>query len=382
VPEFHEVLVVGAGPAGLATSRELARRGVEHRVLERGGGVGHTWAHLYDSLVLHTGRHLSGLPGMPIPATAPIFTPRPVFLAYLGDYAKRFDLPIQTNADVVAAERVDGEWLIRLRGSDAMRCAVLVVATGVVANPYVPQIPGRNVCGARVIHSVDYLRPADRQNKRVLIVGAGNSAGEIAVELARAGARVTLAIRSGATIVPRQLFGIPLQYVSVVLGVLPRPVVEKLTRVVGRLRGKPVLPAPRRGPCPRVPLIGLALADLIRTAAIQVCGGITAFTPAGVRFDDGSEASFDEVILATGYRTAVGFLDRAVTIDSCGFPKRSDRVTSADQTNLFFVGHRYDVRGAIFNMRHDARLAAALIAQTRRGTGRTSTGTAPAPSGR
>jgi cation diffusion facilitator CzcD-associated flavoprotein CzcO len=233
-----------------------------------------------------------------------------------------------------------------------------------------------------VIHSVDYLRPAGRQNARVLIVGSGNSAGEIAVELARTGAIVTLAIRSGAIIVPRELLGVPIQYVSVVLGVLPRPIVNMLTRGVGRLRGKPVLPAPRPGPCPKVPLIGLALADLIRRGAIHVRGGLAAFTSKGVRFDDGSEESFDEVILATGYRTAVRFLGRAVTVDSCGFPKRSDRVTSAHQPDLYFVGHKYDVRGAIFNMRHDARLAAAHITRTRRGSARTSIGTAPAASGR
>jgi putative flavoprotein involved in K+ transport len=354
-------------------------------MLERGDAVGHTWANLYDSLVLHTGRHLSGLPGMPIPPTAPIFTPRPVFVTYLRDYAQRFNLPVQTNADVTGVERAaadDAAWLIRLRSGDQMRCGALIVATGVVANPFVPQIAGREGCGARVIHSVDYLRPGDRQNTRVLIVGAGNSAGEIAVELARAGASVTLAIRSGATIVPREILGVPIQYLSVVLGVLPRPLLERITRMVGRLKGAPVLPPPRGGPCPRVPLIGLTLADLIRTGAIQVRGGIAAFTKAGVRFDDGSEAGVDEVILATGYRTAVGLLDGAVTIDSCGFPRRSDRVTSADQPNLYFVGHRYDVRGAIFNMRHDARLAAARIIQTRRDTARTSIGTAPTQSGR
>jgi cation diffusion facilitator CzcD-associated flavoprotein CzcO len=382
VSETLDVVVVGAGPAGLATSHELTRDGVEHRVLERGDRVGYTWANLYDSLVLHTGRHLSGLPGMPIPSTAPLFTPRPVFLDYLGNYAKKFELPVRINADVVSAERASGEWLIRLKSGEMMRSRALVVATGVVANPFVPQIPGRDLFGARVIHSVDYLRPDGRQGRRVLIVGAGNSAGEIAVELARAGARVTLAIRSGATIVPRELFGVPMQYFSVVLGLLPRPIVEQLSRGVGRMRGPAVLPPPKSGPCPRVPLIGLVLADLVRSGTIAVRGGIAELTGTGARFDDGAEASFDEVILATGYRTAIGFLDGAVTIDGCGFPKRTDRVSSADQPDLYFAGHRYDVRGAIFNMRRDARTIASRITGRRRDTARTSTGTPPARSGR
>ena len=92
----HEAIVVGAGPAGLATSRELARAGVEHRVLERGDQVGYTWANLYDSLVLHTGRHLSALPGLAFPSGTPLFPPRRDFLDYLHRYASTFSLPIET----------------------------------------------------------------------------------------------------------------------------------------------------------------------------------------------------------------------------------------------------------------------------------------------
>jgi cation diffusion facilitator CzcD-associated flavoprotein CzcO len=319
---------------------------------------------------------------MRIPATAPMFTPRAVFHRYLEDYARRFDLPVELKADVVSARRSNGTWLVRLRSCRDVRCRALVVATGVVANPFVPAIDGRDRFGGRVIHSVDYLRPGDRAGKRIVIVGAGNSAGEIAIELAHAGAHVTLAIRSGATIVPRELFGVPIQYVSVALGLLPRPVVDQLTLAVARLRGRPVLPPPRPGLCRRVPLIGLRLAELIRSGAIQVRRGIASFTSAGVQFEGGCEEPFDEAILATGYRTAVRFLDGLVTIDACGFPQRVDRVTSRDQPALYFVGHRYDVRGAIFNMRRDARLVALRITQARRDTARTSTERAPAPSGR
>jgi putative flavoprotein involved in K+ transport len=76
----HYAVVIGAGPAGLATSRELGRRGIDHVVLERGEALGHTWAHLYDSLVLHTGKHLSSLPGLPFPRTTRLFPSRHDFL--------------------------------------------------------------------------------------------------------------------------------------------------------------------------------------------------------------------------------------------------------------------------------------------------------------
>src|SRR6186713_1076233 len=96
-----DAVVIGAGPGGLATSRELKRRGVEHAVLERGDAPAHTWANLYDSLVLHTGKHMSALPGLRFPDSTPLFPPRAEFVEYLRRYATTFELPIRTNAEVV-----------------------------------------------------------------------------------------------------------------------------------------------------------------------------------------------------------------------------------------------------------------------------------------
>src|SRR3989442_1977349 len=108
MPEPGRVVAVGAGPAGLATSQQLRARGVPHRVLERGDAVGHTWANLYDSLTLHTGKHMSSLPGMPFPHSAPLFVPRREFLDYLRRYAERFELPVDTGRDVERMSRTDG----------------------------------------------------------------------------------------------------------------------------------------------------------------------------------------------------------------------------------------------------------------------------------
>jgi putative flavoprotein involved in K+ transport len=378
----HEAVIVGAGPAGLATSRELTRAGVDHRVLEAGDQAGHTWARLYDSLVLHTGRHLSALPGLPLPSALPIFVPRRDFLDYLHRYADTFRLPIETGVEVTAAARADDRWRLRLRSGADVEARHLIVATGIVAQPHVPAIPDRDRFDGRVIHSVDYRRPDGRSGKRILVVGAGNSASEIAVELAREGADVSLAVRTGAVIVPRDVLGIPIQYLSVVLSPLPRPLVQRLTTIVGGLRGPRVLPVPPRSPCPKVPVIGLALADALRAGTIRLFGGVDAFTATGVRFADGSERPFDEVILATGYRAAVGFLDGTIQVDACGFAKRRGRVTSADRPDLYFVGHNYDARGGLFNIARDARQAARVLTNRLRDTARTSTGTPPAPSER
>jgi cation diffusion facilitator CzcD-associated flavoprotein CzcO len=380
----HPVVVVGAGPAGLATSAELRRRGIEHVVLERGDTVGHSWKNLYDSLTLHTGKHLSALPGMSFGRSVPLFPSRSDFVDYLHRYADVLELPIETGRTVTALERRncrsldyardDGdewlvrdsdEWLVRTDRGD-ITARDVVVATGIIASPRVPVIPGRERFRGRVMHSVEYRRPAEFANRRVLIVGVGNSGGEIASELANSGARVTIAVRSGANVVPRQIAGIPVQYLSFAMRALPARVRTALAGLVGRMtelrRGKPVLPKPAHGPLDAIPLIGFHLVDAIRAGKVAVRGGVVALTGTGAQFTDGAEEPFDDVILATGFTAALAPLGDLVRRDAKGFADRSDRVTSADQPHLYFVGHSYDATGGLYNIRRDSVLAAERIA--------------------
>jgi cation diffusion facilitator CzcD-associated flavoprotein CzcO len=356
-----EVLVVGAGPAGLATSRELSIRGVDHLVLERGPRAGHSWERLYDSLRLHTGKHLSALPGLSFPRDVPLFPGRKDVVRYLQRYAEEFGVPLLPGCEVSALERAGSEWLAHTCNGSLTARAV-VVATGIVASPRVPEFPGRREYGGRVIHSVEYRRPGPFQGRRVLVVGVGNSGGEIASELARAGAKVTVSVRSGANVVPLTLLGLPIQYAAYAIRRLPEAARRRVADAVGLLtrlrRGPPVLPRPEYGPLDAIPLIGFHLVDEIRAGRVQVRGGIERFTPEGVRFADGSRDAFDDVILATGFTPALGLLDGLVRRDDRGFALRTDRVTSADRPNLFFVGQNYDSLGGIVNICRDAVLAA------------------------
>jgi cation diffusion facilitator CzcD-associated flavoprotein CzcO len=176
----ERALVIGAGPAGLATSAALARAGVSHRVIERGSAVGHTWENLYDSLTLHTAKRFSALPGLPFPTSTPTFPTRRDFLDYLARYADTFRVPLETRADVTAVARAADGWIVRTAAGAQMRARALVIATGIVANPYEPAIPDRDRFRGRVLHSASYRRPDAFVGQRVLVVGAGNSAGEIA----------------------------------------------------------------------------------------------------------------------------------------------------------------------------------------------------------
>jgi cation diffusion facilitator CzcD-associated flavoprotein CzcO len=364
--EQVSVVVVGAGPAGLAASAELRRRGVDHRLLERGARVGDSWRRLYDSLTLHTGKHLSALPGLRLGRGVPLFVPRDVFVAYLERYARVFALPVELNRPATRVHRDDTGWLIETP-SGSIRARALVVATGIIPNPRAPHFEGRERFRGQVVHSVEYRRPEEFVGRRVLVVGVGNSGGEIASELARAGAKVTVAVRTGAHVVPRDVLGVPVQYLSLLLRGLPRAARNGIARAFARIaalrRGPPVLPRPAHGPLDAIPLIGFHLVDAIREGLVAMRGGVAAFTEDGVRFTDGRAESFDTVILATGFAPALDPLRGLVRLDERGFARRSDRVTSADQPDLFFVGHNYDAAGGLFNIARDARLAARRIVE-------------------
>ncbi|HVR43831.1 MAG TPA: NAD(P)/FAD-dependent oxidoreductase [Thermoanaerobaculia bacterium] len=358
------VVVIGAGPAGLAASHELKRRGIEHRVLERGASVGTSWRGLYDSLVLHTGRHLSHLPGMRFPRGTPLFPPRDALVSYLERYAG--GLPVETRCAVHRVTRVNQTWRV-LSSRGEIRAGAIVVATGIISNPRVPRLPGSEEFGGPIRHSVEYLRAEACERRRILIVGTGNSANEIATELAAHGARVSVAVRSGANVVPREILGIPIQYLAALVRRLPAPVRRSVVGAVGAVtewrNGPSPFPRPPYGPLDSIPMIGTGLVRAIREGRIALRGGIERLTGRGARFADGTEEEFDEILLATGFDPAIEILGGLVRLDERRFARRRDRVVSLDQPNLYFIGHNYDSAGALWNIRRDAPLIAERLSR-------------------
>jgi putative flavoprotein involved in K+ transport len=360
------VLIVGAGPAGLATAYELSRRQIQYRLFERGPTLGNSWVNAYDSLRLHTGRHMSVLPGPGYPSGTPLFPSRDQFVSYLRDYADRASIRVETGRNVTALRRNDDAWIADVDGAQ-VRGSAVVMAAGIMSNPLSPDIPGREDFQGEIIHSVDYRRPDVYRNKRVLVVGVGNSGGEIASELGTNSADVTLLVRQGANVVPRTIGGIPIQYLAVLVRRLPqggRKVVASLLRRLSELRiSSEILPRPPWTALERIPVIGFHLIEAIRDRKVTVkLGSIDRFDRTGVVFGDGSHQEFDAVILATGFAPALDPLGDLIRRDERGFAMRTDNVTSADQPGLWFVGMRYDTTGAIANINQDAQLVGRRLA--------------------
>ncbi len=365
------VTIVGAGPAGLATAASLKRRGIAYRLLERGDSLGHSWVNLYDSLRLHTGKHLSHLPGYRFAARTSLFPSREEFVRYLRDYARHFGIVVEAGKDVAGVTKAGNGWRVTTADGEWHDASAVVMSTGIIANPRVPSLRGQHRFRGRVMHSVEYRRPNEFIGQRVLVVGVGNSGGEIGAELARAGAHVTALVRTGANVVPLMLAGLPIQYVAYVMRWLPRGarerIIGRVQRIMEKRHGPPVLPRPPYSALDAIPLIGFHLVEAIREGLIEVHqGAIAELSESGVRFSDATEAAYDVVLLATGFGAALAPLGDRVRIDAKGFALRSDRVTSADHERLYFVGHNYDSTGGLSNIRRDARLVAERIARASR----------------
>jgi cation diffusion facilitator CzcD-associated flavoprotein CzcO len=359
-PRHLPAIVVGAGPAGLATSHELARHGIDHLVFERGDSVAASWRCFYTSLVLHTGKHLSSLPGLPFGRNDPLFVPRAQFIAYLERYAESERLPVRTGIEVRAATPTEDGWRLET-SSGSWDCGVLVVATGIATSPRSVQFAGHDTFTGTVRHSVAYRDPAPFLGRRVLVVGAGNSGAEIAAELGAAGVETTIAVRSGVIVVPLTVAGVPSQYLGIALRRLPRTIATPIARAVvalGVRRRRDGLPRSDADPLGVIPIVGLHLSDAIRAGRVRLRGGVVSLGPSSATFMDGSEVPVDDIILAVGFRSAIGWLDPFVGRDERGFARRRDRVASIEQPRLLFVGHTYDAGGGLVNIRRDSRLAA------------------------
>jgi cation diffusion facilitator CzcD-associated flavoprotein CzcO len=342
-----DAIIVGAGPAGLACAVTMRAAGLGVTVLEKADGVGAVWRRHYDRLHLHTDRNRSGLPGLAMPKAYPTYPSRAQMVEYLESYAARFDIKPVFNTTVSRIRRDGAQWCADANGG-TITAPVVVVATGIADAPYRPSWPGLELYRGAVVHSSEYRNPAPYQGKRVLVVGFGNSGGEIALDLANAGIDVALAVRGHVQILPRELLGFPILAWAILYQHLPARVVDLvnapiLRLAVGRIEDLGLRRA-AKGPRQmveedgRVPLIDIGTLGKIRDGAIKVRGGIGRLTSEGVMFDDASSERFDTIILATGFRPDLRQLlpDVKGVFDGHGMPLVTGQATEAP--GLYFCG--------------------------------------------
>ena len=339
----HDVVVAGAGQAGLAVGYFLARQGNQYVILEAGSQLGSAWRSRWDSLKLFTSRRYSGLPGMPFSGDPERYAGRDEVAHYLERYAEEFSLPVELNSPVREVVAIDGRFRIEVDGR-SLTSDQVVVATGAFQTPYVPPFAGRLASEVVQMHSTGYRRVEDIPDGTVLVVGGGNTGFQIAEDLAPV-RDVHLSIGSRQTPLPQRLFGRDIFWSLSALGVLNKTIE---TRIGQRLKA-------------RLPLIGSSRGKIQR-AGVRLHPRATAAFGRTITFGDGSTLDVDAVIWATGFRNDYSWI-KAPIFDEQGRPRHRRGVTEVP--GLYFIGLEWQwTRGSalIGWVKDDAQFIAEQIA--------------------
>lgn len=365
-----QTVIIGASAAGLAVARCLEEAGDRPILIEAEAQVGTMWRNAYRRLHLHTPRGRSGLPHLPMPASYPRYPSRQQVVDYLEAYAAALKTPPRFGVRATAVRRDGARWQVETPVED-LGADMVVIATGNTRVPDRPTWPGMDQYGGRLLHSADYRSGADFAGQRVLVVGFGNSACEIAVDLSEQGAAPSLAVRGAVNVIPRELLGIPIVQFGLIQRLTSPAVSDALTAPILRaaigditrlgLRRLPYGPAVQVAEHQHIPLIDHGTIALIRQGKIEVRPGIARFTRSGVEFTDGRMADYDAVVLATGFRPALADLLPGISgvLDPGGAPLVSGAATAAP--GLFFCGFVVMPSGTLRQIGSEARAIAAAI---------------------
>lgn len=294
----------------------LARDGRDFTILEAADEPAAAWRRRWDSLKLFTPVRYSGLPGLPFPGDPESYPTRDDVVAYLTEYARRFDLPVELGSNVRSVRRADGAY--RVETDDrAYEANQVVIATGPFQLPFVPAIAERLDPAVVQFHSSDYRSPEDLPAGRVLVVGGGNTGFQIAEELV-ASREVHLSIGSRQTPLPQRILGRDLFWYLEATGLIRK---TADTRIGRRLEGRDTL----IGSTPR----GLRRRGVrLRKRAVDAAGS-------AVRFADETELDVDAVVWATGYRLDHSWIDAPI-FDAGGRLRHRRGVT--ESPGLYFLG--------------------------------------------
>jgi putative flavoprotein involved in K+ transport len=344
----RDVVVVGGGQAGLAIGYFLRREGVDFTILDADGEPAAAWRARWDSLKLFTPVRYSGLPGLAFPGEPHSYPTRDDVVAYLTDYVRHFELPVEFDSRVRSIRGTDGRYLVELddRTYDADQ---VVVATGPFQVPFVPSIAERLDPDVVQLHSTGYRRPQDLPGGPVLVVGGGNTGFQIAEELS-ASREVHLSIGSRQTPLPQRILGRDVFWYLETIGLIRKTTASRIGR---RLEGRDTL-------------IGSRPRTLRRRHGVRLHGRAVDAAGRTVSFSDGATLDVGAVIWATGFRVDHSWIHVPV-FDASGRVVHRRGVTQSP--GLYFLGLSWlHTRGSalIGWVKDDAQYLARQIATSKR----------------
>ncbi|MEZ5076048.1 MAG: NAD(P)-binding domain-containing protein [Solirubrobacterales bacterium] len=355
----EKVCVIGAGSSGIVACQILQARGIPFDCFEKGSFIGGNWRYendngmsaAYRSLHINTSRRVMAFKALPMPDHYPDYPDHFQMAAYFDEFADHFGLreQIQFRTEVVALEPIEGEWEATVEAKDGRRSEryrAVLVANGHHWDPRWPEpgFPGADEFGGEQIHAHEYRVPDVLEGKRVLVLGIGNSATDIAVESSRIAARTFIAMRRGAYVIPKYLNGKPIDELThPATSMLPLAVQRFFAgRALGVAAGKMTaygLPKPDHKLFEAHPTVSSELLPRIGHGDIEVKPNLDRFTGGrGVRFADGTEEQVDLVVYCTGYKISFPFLDPEVFSAPDNRMPLYRRVVAVDRPGLYFIG--------------------------------------------
>ncbi|KAH7652275.1 Indole-3-pyruvate monooxygenase protein [Dioscorea alata] len=340
-------IIIGAGPSGLAVAASLSRLSIPSMIIERSNDIADLWQHhTYDRLSLHLPKQLCQLPHLPFPPHFPTYPSKNDFLHYLHSYAHHFSLKPLFNHTVVSAsfDASCSLWRVIATVSEPLSASGtseslsetlsesgdstvlpevvefmsrwLVVATGENAEPVTPEMKGREVFRGSVLHSSEYKNGIEYKDKKVLVVGCGNSGMEMCLDLCEHGAIPFLSVRTGVHVLPREILGTSTFKLAMkLMKWLPVRMVDKVLVMVAKLvigdTEKYGLKRPQMGPLElknltgKTPVLDVGALSFIKDGTIKIVPEVESLTCNGAKFVDGRELTFESVLFATGYTNNV-----------------------------------------------------------------------------
>ncbi len=371
--------IIGAGPCGLAAAREFAARGIAFDWFEREDDVGGNWYYgsgsssMYATAHMISSKRLTAFEDFPMPKAYPAYPSHKQAHAYLRDFAEHHDLysRVTLNTSVSKVEPDGENWQIETSDGQQRICGGLVIANGHHWDPWMPEVEGE--FSGQVMHSRDYRTPEIFHGKRVLVVGAGNSGCDIAVEAAQHATAAFHSMRRGYHFLPKFFRGYPVDLLGENLHRWHLPL--WLRRLAGKYVTHVALGSPSRFGLPEPDHKLFEAHPVINSQLMYHAGhGAIAFRPAlqaldgdEVVFADGRREAVDLIVFATGYKSSIPFIDPQLLATGEFGPQLHLHAYHPKRKNLFVIGLIQPDSGLWPLAQLQARLAAALVSADRNG---------------
>jgi len=365
-------LIVGASVSGLASAACLQKQGVEHTIIEKTNSIATPWRNHYQRLHLHTNKRISNLPYKKFGHAVPRYPSRQQVVDYLEEYQKSFGITPLFNTEAKKIKKVSNDWITET-STGIFKSKYVIIATGAFTKPKPVHFKGMETFPGKILHSYEYKTGTDFEGQKVLVVGFGNSACEIAIDLYEQGARPSMSVRSPVNVIPRDVLGIPILELSLAMSSLPpkfadtinAPLLRLLVGDITRLGLKklPYGPLEQIQKNASIPLLDIGTIRHIRAGHIGIYDDIDHMDHKTVYFKNGKAEDFDAIVAGLGY-----YRDYAdiVDVDTSRFedlkqPLNKQKYFGKD--GLYFCGFWISPTGQIREIGLDAQRIAKDIAK-------------------